>query len=245
MKRKKIDAVDNTSPAQTFTLLTYNARVCIMVTEQADGFEKLVRVVSERGDTLWQIRRQGLTKRAGRGIMVFYLFTVFKEFEMSYKVYNFRYARGTKPGSVREVLVASENDSGLQIAGYDRLADSREGGYRIFDRKAMSDVTVYEAKVIRCLDDKSAEELAKLGMYDTFGNDVLVSKKMVPRKPEPKVELRGRVDKGYVKLTYGSASVDLPLTGGKGAGYVYAGSNQSTFESVIITLYNEIQKNKK
>lgn len=57
MKRKKIDAVENTSPAQTFTQLIYNARVCIMVTEQADGFEKLVRIMSERGDTLWQIRR--------------------------------------------------------------------------------------------------------------------------------------------------------------------------------------------
>lgn len=57
MKRKKIDAVDNTSPAQVFTALSYGGQVCIMVTEQADGFEKLVRVVSERGDTLWQIRR--------------------------------------------------------------------------------------------------------------------------------------------------------------------------------------------
>jgi hypothetical protein len=57
MKRKKVDAVDNTSPAQVFTALSYGGQVCIMVTEQADGFEKLVRVVSERGDTLWQIRR--------------------------------------------------------------------------------------------------------------------------------------------------------------------------------------------
>lgn len=57
MKRKKVDAVDNTSPAQTFTVMQYGGQTCIMVTEQAEGFEKLVKITSERGNTLWQIRR--------------------------------------------------------------------------------------------------------------------------------------------------------------------------------------------
>lgn len=57
MKRKKVDAVDNTSPAQVFTAMTHNGRVYIYVTEQADGFEKLVKVMGESGSTLWQIRR--------------------------------------------------------------------------------------------------------------------------------------------------------------------------------------------
>lgn len=167
---------------------------------------------------------------------------------MSFKVYNFRYNRSTKPGSMREVLVSSDEDVSGRITGYDRLADSHEGGMRKFDKDQMTRVIVYEVtKVIECKDEKSAMELESLGGYDRFGSVVVISKKRIPSKPEPKIELRGRVDKGYVKITYGGASIDLPLTGGNGAGYVYAGYDTCgrDFEGCITRLYNEIQKNKK
>lgn len=170
---------------------------------------------------------------------------------MSYKVYNFRYCGGTNTGSVREVLVESKNDTPYLIEGIDRLVDRGEGGYRKFERKKMTEVTTYEAKVIECKDEKSAIELENLGGYDRFGSNVVVSKKKVPNKPETVIELRGTAASGYVKLSYGGCSIDLPLTGGRGDAYQYAwGGNYKDvpktrdFEGMIEFLYNQIQKHK-
>jgi hypothetical protein len=163
---------------------------------------------------------------------------------MSFKVYNFRYNRGTKPGSVRDVLVDTANDGKYRITGYDRLADSYEGGLRKFDKDQMTGVVVYEVtRIIECKDEKSAMELENLGGYDRFGSNVVISKKMVL---EANVLLCGKAERGYVKIQYGTASVDLPLSGGNGIGFVFSGSAEpkSTFENVITRLYNEIQKNK-
>lgn len=164
---------------------------------------------------------------------------------MSFKVYNFRYRRGTKPNSVRDVLVKTEDEGAYRITGYDRLADASEGGMRKFDKDQMTEVTVYEVtRVIECKDEKSAIELENLGGYDRFGSVVVISKKMIPRKPTAAINDMG----GYIKITYGTANVDLPMVG---KDYSYDICREypkpkdcHTFEGVITRLYNEIQKNK-
>ena len=57
MKRKKIDTVDRVTKSQVHTSLFYDGQVCVMQTEQADGFEKLIRIVGQDNSVLWEIRR--------------------------------------------------------------------------------------------------------------------------------------------------------------------------------------------
>lgn len=166
---------------------------------------------------------------------------------MSFKVYNFRYNRGTKPGSTRDVLVSSANDVSGRITGYDRFADSYEGGLRKFDKDQMTALTVYDVKVIECRDEKSAIELENLGggAYFRYGSAVAVSKKRVP---EALPKLQGvREANGYVDITYNDRSFQLK-SNNKTNPYIhwYSGctnnSSGVTFEKVIEELYKETQR---
>ena len=181
--------------------------------------------------------------------MVFYpVHNIFEDFKMSWKVYNFRYARGTKPGSVREVLVHSDNDTPQRITGYDRFADLHEGGLRKFDTDQMTHLTVYDAKVIECRDEKSAAELEKLGGYHRFGSNVVISKTELPPKLSGLQSITE--NNGYINIQYNNKSFQLKSDVSKRKNYGYmhwyanCGNNDEgvSFEDVIEALYKETKR---